>query len=592
MENSLIANSDKIISYIIKTNGKEIDESFGLSSLHVCRILNRVGNAILQFDTGDNDSFSFPECDADTFKPGNDIEIEAGYDNEPKRVIFSGMILGMNVRIQGGIRPQLVVECRDSIFPATQGRKNQLFEKVKDSDIIARLGKQYGLSVSVNPTQIEHESLVQYYCSDWDFIRSRAEANGLVICVQGKKMIVERPKVSASPVLTVTNGVNLVSFNGTLSSSEQYSKVVANTWRIASQTAISETASAPSVNSQGNIPVKYLQDKGGESLYCQTDAPISNNELKTWADAMAMRNAMSRFQGDFSFIGSAEIEPGSVVLLENVGKRFNGSVYVGGVEHTIEKGRWITRVHMGLMPENVTDLPDVIAPPGAGLLPGIEGLHVGKVKEISNDPEKEFRVRVNIPLLGKDIWARLCTLYATNTSGSFFFPEKGDEVVIGYFNNDPRFPVILGSMYSSKQAAPYQPESSNDLKSIVTRTQLKLEFDEKQKSIKLYTPGKNSIEINDDGKCIRLCDQHKNEIIMNDSGITLNSSKDLMMKARGNIVLDAGMKADIKAKSDTSIEGLNVKAAAKVSISVSGNAKAELSASGQTVVKGGMVMIN
>ena len=52
------------------------------------------------------------------------------------------------------------------------------------------------------------------------------------------------------------------------------------------------------------------------------------------------------------------------------------------------------------------------------------------------------------------------------------------------------------------------------------------------------------------------------------------------------------MKADIKAKSDTSIEGLNVKAAAKVSISVSGNAKAELSASGQTVVKGAMVMIN
>ena len=56
--------------------------------------------------------------------------------------------------------------------------------------------------------------------------------------------------------------------------------------------------------------------------------------------------------------------------------------------------------------------------------------------------------------------------------------------------------------------------------------------------------------------------------------------------------MDATMKLSATAKQDVSLEGLNVKAQAKIGASVKGNATAELSASGQTTVKGAMVMIN
>ena len=56
--------------------------------------------------------------------------------------------------------------------------------------------------------------------------------------------------------------------------------------------------------------------------------------------------------------------------------------------------------------------------------------------------------------------------------------------------------------------------------------------------------------------------------------------------------MDATSKFSATAKQDVSLEGLNVNMQAKVSAAVKGNAKAELSASGQTTVKGGMVMIN
>ena len=113
-----------------------------------------------------------------------------------------------------------------------------------------------------------------------------------------------------------------------------------------------------------------------------------------------------------------------------------------------------------------------------------------------------------------------------------------------------------------------------------------------KKMVKISTPGKNTVEISDDDKHIKLTDQNKNEIVMNSSGISLSSAKDITLKAKGAITMDATSKFSATAKQDVSLEGLNVNMQAKVSAAVKGNAKAELSASGQTTVKGGMVMIN
>ena len=117
-------------------------------------------------------------------------------------------------------------------------------------------------------------------------------------------------------------------------------------------------------------------------------------------------------------------------------------------------------------------------------------------------------------------------------------------------------------------------------------------YDEEKKVVVISTPGNNLIEINDDYKQIRLVDQHKNEIKMDSGGITLTSSKDIILKAKGNITMDATMKLSGTAKQDISLEGMNVKVQAKIGASVKGNATAELSASGQPTVKGAMVMIN
>ena len=41
-------------------------------------------------------------------------------------------------------------------------------------------------------------------------------------------------------------------------------------------------------------------------------------------------------------------------------------------------------------------------------------------------------------------------LYASNGAGAASYPEIGDEVVVAFMNGDPRFPVIIGRLYSKK----------------------------------------------------------------------------------------------------------------------------------------------
>ena len=175
---------------------------------------------------------------------------------------------------------------------------------------------------------------------------------------------------------------------------------------------------------------------------------------------------------------------------------------------------------------------------------------------------------------------------------SFFVPEIGDEVVLGYFNNDPAHPVVLGSLYSSKRKPPYSLTADNFTKAIVTKSKLKIEFDDDKKVTTIETPGGNKIVISDDDTSILLADQNNNTVKLGSDGIALDSPKDITITAKGKVSVDAAGGLELNSKADVKITGMNVNNEAKVGFVAKGNASAELSASGQTTVKGAMVMIN
>lgn len=591
MAESPSVNKDRVLSCSVYCNGAKLKDTYSLVSASIRLELNRIGKATLKFNAGNMDKQTFDESDDSLFKPGNTIRLDAG-GVDKEETLFDGVIIGLRILTGKDLRSYMVVECRDNAYAATQGRKNRIFEKKNDSDIIKEVLAAYG-SVDVDATSYQHPTLVQYYCSDWDFALSRADACGLFVFTEGSKIKVKKPEVSALPVLTVTYGTDIIAFDLELSSDDQFTQYEAVSWSPKEQNTVRVSASSPSLNKQGDLQPRNIAS--GDSLLLQTDAPTDERALKQWVNGMALKAGLARYQGSVSFYGSAKVKPGCIIELKGLGQRFNGNLFVGAVTHTIENNEWMTEAGAGISPSNITDETDVVSPSATGFLPGLQGLHSAVVRKLDGDPLKEHRIQVELPWLdgkSKLLWARLASMYATGGMGTFFLPEPGDEVLVGFMNQDPGHPVILGSLYGEKHKPPYEYEAKNNMKAIVTREKMRIEFNEEKKVITLSTPGKNTVEISDDGKYIRLADQHKNEIKMDSGGITLSSAKDIMLKAKGNITMDATMKLSGTAKSDVSLDGMNVKVQAKIGASVKGNATAELSASGQTTVKGAMVMIN
>ncbi|HEY0435635.1 MAG TPA: type VI secretion system tip protein VgrG, partial [Phenylobacterium sp.] len=450
---------------------------------------------------------------------------------------------------------------------------------------------------TADSTTPAHKELVQYYCTDWDFMVARAEANGLLVIATDGTLSVEAPKTDATAELEVAYGTDLYEFQAEIDARTQLASVEAVGWDTATLEIVRSSAAAPeTLNTQGNLDAAALSAVLGLDTYVmQTATPLESDVLGTWAKAQQVKAALARIRGAMSFQGSAKAKVGGLIDVSGVGERFNGTVFVGGLEHRIEDGNWVTEVQFGMDPEWFIQRADVVAPPAAGWLPGAEGLQVGIVLKLDGDPANAQRIQVSTPILDAEtpgVWARLSQFHASNAFGAFFVPEVGDEVVLGYFNNDPSHPVILGSLYSSKNAPAYTLAAENNIKALVSRCLAKVEINEEDKSITITTPGKNKIVLSDKDKQIQIEDETKNKVTLSTSGIVLDSPKDISITAKGTLTLEAVGAVSISSKADLSAKGLNVTCQGEVGFTGKGSASAELSASGQTTVKGAMVMIN
>jgi Rhs element Vgr protein len=595
MSQSPDLGADGLVTFAVFSEGSQINDIFGIVSIKIHKEVNRIGRAQLIITAGDMPNNDVPESDDDTFAPGKNISIEAGYATK-NSVIFEGFVVGHSIDINKS-GTTLRIDCCDYAFPMTQLRKNRVFETMTESSAIsAIIGEYSDLSKTVDSTNATYNNIVQYYSTDWDFILSKADANGLVVITEGKKITVSKPNLNSSAQLLVTYGESLITFNGELNAAYQISGSTAVAWDATTQALITSDGAKPSLNDQGSLtPDKLAEAIGNETMILQATTMPDKAALQSWADAQWLKTAMGRIRGEVQFQGSALAVVGGIIELAGLGKRFNGNAYAGSVIHEIEDGNWFTTVGMGLSPMNITDTTDVSAPQASGLMPGIQGLHVGKVVKIDEDPDKENKIQVEIPLLNgekNNVWARLASFWASSTYGAFFIPDVGDEVVLGFFNDNPCNAVVLGSLYSSNIAPSTALTKENYTRSLVTKSKLTMKFDEEKKVITFETPGKNIIEINDDEKSIKLTDQNSNKIVMSDSGISIESAKSLTLKAGTGIEISAGTDMNIKAATGMNLKATNIEASADASFTAKGNAQAELSAAGQVTVKGAIVMIN
>jgi Rhs element Vgr protein len=478
------------------------------------------------------------------------------------------------------------------------GRFNSVFQKLKDSDAISKVAKKYKVKLKMDDTPAELPVLMQYNCSDWDFVVIRAEMNNMAVVTHNNSLNIKKIDFAESPKFEINSAQYVCDIDLSLDCERLADSYKLTAWNEKEQKENEVTVNLSDKLSQGDLSAKKLSGKvNSKTLEHYSSASLSKAELKQWGTTVANKAVLNKIKGQIVVPGTFEVLTGTVITISDFSKRFNGKAYVSKVTHEVKEGSWMTTLYIGKAFKWHSSLEDVEDISSSGLIPASNGLQIGKVKKIHEDPDGNYRVLVTLPTFtgtgqADGLWARMAFPYATADAGFFFFPEINDEVLVTFVNNDPRYPVITGALYSPKNKPKEVPDEKNQFKSIHSKSGIKIRFDDEDKILVLETPGGNSFTLDDKEKKITLKDIKGNTLVLNDSGIAMDSEKDIKMSAKGDIAIKATGGIDLKANSDVKADGANIQLSAKAGFTAKGNASAEVSASGQTTVKGAMVMIN
>jgi Rhs element Vgr protein len=422
--------------------------------------------------------------------------------------------------------------------------------------------------------------MVQYYCTDWDFIVSRAEKNGMLVIPDDGELKIRKPTVDPDAVLSLVYGATVLEFEVEMDAQNQFTSIKSKSWDSGNQEIIEADAENPDIGQAGNLDEEALSDVIDlEELKLDHGGQVSEQELQAWADAAALKSTLSKIRGRVKCQGFSEVKPGNTIEINGIGERFSGLMFVSGIAHQFSDNTWTTDIYVGLSPKWFSQSEEIIDTQAAGLLAGINGLQIGIVTDLE-DPDGEDRVKVRLPILNPNdegIWSRVATLDAGENRGAFFRPEMNDEVVVGFLNDDPRDAIVLGMLNSSAKPAPITASNNNHEKGFVTRSEMKVIFNDDEVSSTIETPNGNKFVLSDNTGNILVEDENGNKIELSSAGILVESASDLTLKASGEIKVESGVNMTLSAGAQFKAEG---------------SAGAELSTGAVAVVQGSMVQIN
>ena len=179
----------------------------------------------------------------------------------------------------------------------------------------------------------------------------------------------------------------------------------------------------------------------------------------------------------------------------------------------------------------------------------------------NNDPKGLGRVQVQM-IWQKDNsantpWIRMTNPHAGGGKGMYYVPEIGEEVLVGFENNNAEKPFVLGAMYNGNESSGYNTQG-NDQKVIQTRSGTKIIMNDAIGSVFIEDPSGNTWMM--DGK----------------GNINVNAPKNFTLNAGENINMTAGKNVSVSAGDDMSNSAgkdISQPAGNDINISASGDIK-------------------
>lgn len=136
--------------------------------------------------------------------------------------------------------------------------------------------------------------------------------------------------------------------------------------------------------------------------------------------------------------------------------------------------------------------------------PRLPGVYPAVVVDVQ-DPDNQGRVKIRLPWIDEDegqqatAWARLSTLMAGASRGTFLVPDPDDEVLIAFMAGDPNRPVVVGALWNGQDEPPETMDAENNVRSITSRAGHVLRFDDRDggEKVEILTAGGHELRLDD-----------------------------------------------------------------------------------------------
>ncbi|KAB1148212.1 hypothetical protein F7R91_09935 [Streptomyces luteolifulvus] len=581
----LVGGIPDVPDFALKLDGRDVDAQVRLDVLEIdvsAEVL-RHGRAELLVRNWNTDSRQVRYSDADLFAPGTAVEIALGWRGM-LHPVFSGVVTGVTARFGAASGPVLELACRTRSALLAVVPRARVYEDSTDGDVVADIAAAYGLTADA-ADGVPQPLVAFSAASDWDWLAGRAAELGYVAYVEGDRLVFRPPAEPAEDDLVLEYGSTLRELKLTRELSGRADPVSVTGFDSSTLEAVVSEAGSDRAEpgTQGRATPAEDLGKAGWPLreaHLGTSAGISPEEADRRAVAVVSGEVLRHFHGNGSTVGLPRLRADSWLTFTGIGSAFGGRHYVSAVRHRLGRRGYTTEFQLGS--------PPALRPPAhratvGGRCAQDDGLLLGIVEDLDDD-QGLGQVKVAFPWLApalEPVWARLSTLSAGADHGTWFVPDVGQEVLVGFVDHDRRFPVVLGALWNGKAAPPEQMDpETNAVRSVVTPAGHRLGFDDSEGGrISLTTAAGHRIELDDGNGEIVLAEQSGG------CSLTLSADGVSIVARQGDVVLSAPA-------GTVKVEAATLTAKATGSSTVESTAGLELKAAGSLTVSGALVKIN
>jgi phage protein D len=281
------------------------------------------------------------------FAFGAEVAIHMGYrDTSSLQLLHRGMITGVQTSFPAAGLPQITVSGYDLSYCMRHSRRSRVWDRQKDSQIVAQIAGSYNLTADVQDSQVEHARTEQNQQTDQEFLAMLAERNGYEVFTRDRTLYFKQPASDQAAVVTLEWGKGLVSFSPELNIAEQITEVEVRGWNVATKEEIVGRARAGDEHGRDGG-----QRSGGEHLRsaCRQEQPLkirfpvrSQQEADQKARSILKQRSEQFIKGNGESIGLPEILPNTNIELRGLGRLFSKTYFVEQATHTVSTSGYKT----------------------------------------------------------------------------------------------------------------------------------------------------------------------------------------------------------------------------------------------------------